>query len=150
MRSVVVAIAFASACTTPQARTTRSVAEASTAIALGGLLASIVAAQVVPDDAHEFTTIGVVFVPVSVMSALVYVVADSVVAKSPPESVTTRRERRRLVAWELTKQAAAASRLGDCSQVQALDPRVRDLDAELHLVVFMRDVAIRRCLAQAP
>jgi ferritin-like protein len=58
----------------------------------------------------------------------------------------TRRERNRAAAWELAKQAADAARSEDCTRVQALAPRIRDLDTELHLAVFMRDAAIQRCL----
>jgi hypothetical protein len=58
----------------------------------------------------------------------------------------TRRERNRAAAWDLTKQAADAARREDCTEVQAIDPRVRDLDRDFHMSVFMRDVAIQRCL----
>ena len=79
------------------------------------------------------------------IGALVYIATDS---KATEESAPplTRRERNRATAWELTKQAADAARGQDCTQVQAIDPRVRDLDMDFHVSVFMRDVAIQRCL----
>jgi hypothetical protein len=58
----------------------------------------------------------------------------------------TQRERKRAAAWELTKQAGDAARADDCTQVQAIAPRVRELDADFYVSVFMRDVAITRCL----
>jgi hypothetical protein len=53
----------------------------------------------------------------------------------------------RLDAWEQTKQAEAAARTGDCATVVSLEKVVRTTDPELHATVFMRDVAIVRCLA---
>jgi hypothetical protein len=50
------------------------------------------------------------------------------------------------IAW---KRAAAAARADDCATVRELDPEIRELDVELHDVVFMRDVAIARCLVAA-
>ena len=47
------------------------------------------------------------------------------------------------------KRAASAARADDCATVRELDPQIRELDVELHDVVFMRDVAIARCLASA-
>ena len=44
------------------------------------------------------------------------------------------------------KRAAAAARADDCATVRELDPQIRELDVEFHDVVFMRDVAIARCL----
>jgi hypothetical protein len=52
-------------------------------------------------------------------------------------------------AWQATKQAAYAARVGDCASVLAADAEVRALDAEFHDTVFAHDVAIARCLAPA-
>jgi hypothetical protein len=49
-------------------------------------------------------------------------------------------------AWQVTKQAAASARAGDCAAVAGADRALRDLDAEFHATVFVRDVAIARCL----
>lgn len=50
-------------------------------------------------------------------------------------------------AWEYTKHAKAAARVGDCITVAAHARIVRELDAEFHTLVFMRDAAIVRCLS---
>lgn len=46
----------------------------------------------------------------------------------------------------LWKQATAAARVPDCVSVRGIEPQVRALDSEFHAVVFMRDVAIARCV----
>ena len=44
----------------------------------------------------------------------------------------------------------AAARAGDCLTVIADGDLVRQLDAEFHATVFVRDVAIAGCLQPAP
>jgi hypothetical protein len=51
-------------------------------------------------------------------------------------------------AWALTKQAASSARNGDCAVVTGVDRALREIDPEFHATVFVRDVAIARCLAQ--
>ena len=58
--------------------------------------------------------------------------------------------RRHTWAWDLTKTAAQSARDGNCDQVRSLEGEVRTLDPDLHATVFMRDVAIKRCLDAAP
>jgi hypothetical protein len=50
----------------------------------------------------------------------------------------------------LSKRAAAAARADDCVSVRTLDPQVRALDVEFHALVFLRDIAIARCLQDRP
>jgi len=109
------------------------------------MLAAGITASAVPEHDKAIMTVGIAFIPISVIGALVFIATDDKANErvAPP---LTRRERRRAEAWELTKQAATAAREYDCTQVQAIAPRVRDLDMEFHGVVFMRDVAIQRCL----
>lgn len=57
------------------------------------------------------------------------------------------REAQRGAAWAATKDAANAARAGDCAAVQQLDTEVRGIDADFYGTVFVRDVAIARCLA---
>ena len=146
MRVVVVVLVLAG-CTQAQARKAHRAGEVTTAGGLLGVLACGVTAAL--DPAHEdiIMKTGLAFVPISVLGALVYISTDSR-ANEDPGPTLTRRERNRAAAWELTKQAADAARSQDCTQVQAIAPRVRDLDQEFHLGVFMRDVAIQRCLRE--
>jgi hypothetical protein len=50
-------------------------------------------------------------------------------------------------AWEHTKVAAVAARTGDCDTVLVRNRIVREIDVDFHALVFLRDVAIARCLA---
>jgi hypothetical protein len=61
----------------------------------------------------------------------------------PPSPVVERRER----AWRLTQQAAAAARADHCDIVRQLNQLVFDLDADFYATVFLRDVAIERCVS---
>lgn len=145
MRAVV-ALILACGCTHGQLRTAHRTSEIATAGALVGILTCGTVAAF--DHMHEdaILKIGLAFVPVAILGALVYVATDSEVHhEAAPQP--TRRERQRAAAWELTKQAADAARADDCTQVQAIAPRVRELDAEFYVSVFVRDVAITRCLS---
>ncbi|HEY5947453.1 MAG TPA: hypothetical protein VIV40_18245 [Kofleriaceae bacterium] len=146
MRVVAVVLALAGGCTQTQARKAHRAGEVATAGGLIGVLTAGVVASLVPAHEETIMNVGLAFVPISVLGALVYIATDGKVNEESAAPAMTRRERNRAAAWELTKQAAGAARDQDCTQVQAIDPRVRDLDVEFHVSVFMRDVAIQRCL----
>ena len=55
--------------------------------------------------------------------------------------------RAREQAWARTRAAAEAARRGECASVRAASDDVRSLDNDFHATVFVRDVAISRCLA---
>ena len=147
MRTVAVVLALAAGCTQTQARKAHRAGEVATAGGLVGVLTCSVVAALAPAYEEPIMSVGVAFVPVSILGALVYIATDSR-ANEEHGPMLTRRERNRATAWELTKQAAGAAREQDCTQVQAIDPRVRDLDTDFHVSVFMRDVAIQRCLRE--
>lgn len=148
MRSLALLLTLACGCSAQQARRVHRVGEVSTAVGLIGMLGSVTAASVLPAHEDALITVGAVFVPVALLGALLFVGTDHLVADRPHGPTLTRRERHRRAAWELTKQAADAARSRDCTQVQAIAPRVRDLDHEFHVTVFMGDVAIQRCLRE--
>lgn len=52
----------------------------------------------------------------------------------------------RIEAWRLTRTAAAAARVGACDTVPPIAKELRLLDPEFRETVFLRDVAIARCL----
>ena len=121
--------------------------EVATAAGLIGVLGAGVIASLYPAEDDTIMTVGLGFVPISLVGALVYIATDEK-ANEDHAPTLTRRERNRAAAWDLTKQAAGAARDKDCTQVQAIAPRVRDLDIDFHVSVFMRDVAIQRCLRE--
>jgi hypothetical protein len=57
-----------------------------------------------------------------------------------------RRAASREAAYALTKQAATAARAGDCAKVKSLAGQVKEANAEFYDVVFVRDVAIAKCM----
>ncbi|MEO8700155.1 MAG: hypothetical protein ABI867_08930 [Kofleriaceae bacterium] len=69
----------------------------------------------------------------------------------PPRApfASKQRDEARARAWSLTKAAASAARAQDCSLAITADAEVLALDVEFHATVFMRDVAIARCLGDA-
>ena len=146
MRSLALVLALA-ACTQAQAHRAHRGGEIATGAGLVGVLGCVTAASIVPAHEDALTTVGIAFIPVAVLGALVFISTNHIVERDR-EPPLTRRERHRRTAWELTKQAADAARVADCTQVQAIAPRVRELDLEFHGVVFMRDIAIQRCLRE--
>jgi hypothetical protein len=147
MRAVAVVLLLVCGCTQTQARRAHRAGEIATAGGLVGVLTCGILAALAPAHEEPVMKVGLGFVPISLVGALLYVATDSR-ANEDRGPQLTRRERNRAAAWELTKQAAGAAREQDCTQVQAIDPRVRDLDTDFHLSVFMRDVAIQRCLRE--
>ena len=139
-------LVIACGCTQTQARKAHRAGEIATAGGLIGVLACGVVAALVPAHEDPIMNVGLAFVPISVVGALVYVATDDKANDDDHGPTLTRRERHRATAWDLTQQAATAAREQDCTQVQAIAPRVRELDFDFHASVFMRDVAIQRCL----
>ena len=148
MRALAVLLALACGCTQQQARKAHRAGEIATAGGLVGVLGcGLIAAAIPAHDDAIMTGGAITFVPIAVLGALLFITTDSK-ANAEAEPLMTRRERNQAAAWEMTKQAAEAARIQDCTQVQAIAPRVRDLDQDFHVTVFMRDVAIQRCLRE--
>ena len=146
-RVLVVVLALATGCTQTQARKAHRAGELAAAGGLVGILACGLTAAAIPEHDTAIMTAGLAFVPISVLGALLYITTDEQVNGERAPTLT-RRERHRAAAWDLTTQAAGAARIQDCTQVQAIAPRVRELDGDFHLSVFMRDAAIQRCLRE--
>lgn len=140
MRLAVLALA---ACTAAQARSAHRAGEVAAAGGIIGLLGTVAVAEAVPGHDTTIMHVGLVFVPVTVLGALLYAATDGTVNRSTPPDVTD--DRGRDTALALAQQARHAARQGDCAEVLALEPRVRELDAAIYHR-FREDDVIRTCL----
>ena len=134
---------LAGACTTHQLRTAHRTGAVMAGAGLIGLMGTVGVAELVPDDHSTILRTGIAFVPVAVVGALLYAATDSTV--NGPEAPDVRTDRTADLAMDLAKQAKHAARRGDCAEVLALEPRVRELDAGIYRR-FRRDQVIRTCL----
>jgi hypothetical protein len=142
MRFVALAAWLGCSCTVVQARKAHTAGEVTLAGGLIGILATIAASELVPSHSADLLRGGVVFVPISVAGALIYAATDGLVNATEPTATA----RARGTAWELAKEAKHAARRNDCAEVQAIQPRVRELDVEIYRR-FLNDEIIRGCLA---
>jgi len=73
---------------------------------------------------------------------------DEYLKLTPQERAARQREAE---ARRLHLESASEASAGNCAVVRGRDMQVRELDAEYHATVFLRDLAIKRCLdAAAP
>lgn len=146
MRRVLLAVVLC-ACTASQARKVQSVTQWTLAGSLAGMLATLGTAYAWPGENPILLDAGLAFVPVAIGSALAFAAVDGMVQNAEPR--LTERDRARQTAWDLAREAKHAARAGDCAQVQAIEPRVRDLDQDIY-GRFLRDKVIRTCLGPPP
>jgi hypothetical protein len=132
-------------CTTAQPRRAQRVSEFTLVGGMFGLLGTSVGAALDTHDRGPLMIAGALCVPIVLVSTIVYVATDRVIeAPRAPD-----RNGRAETAMQLAKQAKRAARVGDCAEVQAIEPRVRALDDSIYLR-FLRDPIIRPCRAPAP
>jgi hypothetical protein len=146
LAAVVAAGYLVCACTAHQARVARRAGEVTAASALFGILATVVAAEVWSEEHEDLLEAGLVFVPITIGGAGVYVAADQQLSAAESAPVATNEHTSTWnAAMDLAKDAKHAARRGDCAEVQAIQPRVRDLDSEVYLR-FVNDKVIQTCL----
>lgn len=149
MRRAALILCLTCSCTAKQARRAHSAGEVALAGGLFGVLGGVVAAELVPSHRSALLAdSGLAFGSIAILGALVYAATDSIV-NAPVEEAPTARERARAAALDLAKQAKHAARVNDCAEVQAIQPRVRDLDESIYRR-FLHDNVIRQCLEPAP
>ena len=116
-------------------------------LAIGGSLIGVIASSItmaaVPQGKPVLIPITITFGGLAVASAIAYGVYHSQVVSEPSGPPPKPNP-----AWEYTKKAEAAARAGRCDEVRDLDMTVLMLDKDFHAVVFSRDVAIQRCMAE--
>jgi hypothetical protein len=119
--------------------------ERRTELAIGGSLVGVIASSLamaaLPSQKTILVPVTIGFGVVAVGSAIAYGIVHARVvtepAGPPPKPNPP---------WALTQQAQAAARADRCDEVRELGVKVKALDDDFHAVVFMRDVAIKRCL----
>jgi len=135
------------ACTASQAKTAHTTGEIAAAGGLVGIMGTVGVSYAFSDDQSTILHVGLAFVPVTVIGALLYIATDSMVGQQAAPDV--RADRTRDTAMDLAKQAKHAARRGDCAEVLAIEPRVRELDAGIYRR-FRHDDVIRTCLPAEP
>ncbi len=139
------AVAALCGCTTAQLHTAKRVGEWTAAGALFGMLGSVGLAEAWQSERGTILEGGIAFIPIALAGALVYAAADM---SEPPPEPPREHSHSWDAAMDLAKEAKHAARAGDCAEVHAIEPRVRDLDSDVYLR-FVRDTVIRTCLGPA-
>lgn len=140
-------LCVAAACTARQARSAHRAGEVMTAGGLIGLMGTVAVAELDDDDHSAILHGGLAFVPIAVVGALMYAATDAAVNR--PEAPQVSADRSADTAMALAKEAKHAARRGDCAEVLALEPRVRELDAGIYRR-FRHDEVIKVCLPPEP
>ena len=143
--AVVLAASLAGGCTARQARVARRAGEVAAGAALVGLLATVVAAEAWSAHHQDLLEAGIAFVPISLAGVGVYIASDQMLGATDVVAAPSAHSSSWNAAMDLAKQAKRAARRGDCAEVQAIEPRVRDLDSDVYLR-FVNDKVIRTCL----
>jgi hypothetical protein len=148
MRSLAwLAVVALAACGYQQSPRTMRACEFVIAGSLVGVLGTSIAAGPATGTTKDvLVDADVSFAALTLTALAVYLVADYYDRPPPSQSAQQRADEQ---AWELTKRARDAARAGDCDRVKKIAPAVRDKDRGFYDVVFMRDVAIQRCLQPA-
>lgn len=146
MRSAAIGVVIAcltGACGPQHAPVTMKWSERVLVGSLFGVLATSLGAAASKGSTKDaFVAADVSFGALGLGSVVVYLFADASDTGRP----MTEREIRQDQAWQLTKRARTLARQGKCDRVREIEPRVEQLDPSFHDVVFVRDVAIARCL----
>jgi hypothetical protein len=142
--ALILVATLACGCTSHQLRTAKRAGEITAASALFGILGTVVTAVLWDQYHRELLEGGAVFVPITLGGVGVYIAADSALGPDDTEEVPSHPPNW-TAAMDLAKQAKHAAYRGDCAEVQAIEPRVRELDMGVYQR-FLRDQVIRPCL----
>ncbi len=153
MRAPALALALAvtsTGCSARQAARIKRPAELAIGGSLLGVLGSSVVIAAAPSTKPYSTGFAIGFGGLAIISAVVYGVAFANAPAPEPPPLPPEKPDHRPEAWAKTQQAQSSARGGDCETVRALSAEVAALDGDFHVVVFTRDAAIARCLAESP
>jgi hypothetical protein len=150
LAAFVVVVALLSGCAGPQAHRLRKRSELAIGGSLIGVMLSSAGIAALPDQKRVFIGISIGFGALAVASAITYGIAYAYEEPPAPPPPPPTPPDHRADAWKLTQQAQTAARAADCEAVLLLAELVSDLDHSFYDAVFVRDVAIARCLADRP
>ena len=136
----------ATSCTHAQASQIHRAGEVTLAAGLIGMLGAVALAEAVPSEHSTILRGGAVFVPISLLGALAYMAVDAEV-NEPRERALTPEERSYEAAYAIAREAKHAARRGDCAEVQAAEPRVREMNERVYRK-FLHEKIIRDCLGK--
>ena len=145
MRAPALLLVLTTSCTHAQSSRIHTAGEVTLAAGLIGLLGAVALAEAVPSEHSTILRAGAVFVPLSLIGAFAYIAVDSEV-NQPRERALTPEERSFEAAMTIAKDAKHAARRGDCAEVQAAEPRVRELNDRVYRR-FLHEPIIQACLA---
>jgi hypothetical protein len=150
LAATVLAVAVLSGCAGPQAHRLRKRSELAIGGSLIGVMLSSAGMAALSEQKPVFIGIAIGFGALAVASAITYGVAYAYEEPPAPPPPPPTPPDHRADAWKLTQQAQTAARAADCEAVIMLADLVSDLDRSFYDTVFVRDVAIARCLADRP
>jgi len=129
-------------CTPAQAPPVHRAGEVAIVVGLGGMIASGIAAAVTRNSvvAH----LDYAFAPLAFGGGAAYWISDAPNDEWAQQQVQEKFD----AAFALAREAKHAARRGDCARVQAIEPKVRDLDESVHRR-FRHEPIIAACLVPA-
>jgi hypothetical protein len=140
-RFAAVVLVTSMACTHAQAPKARMVGEILSLAGVAGLVLSGAVAKTTTYDSTWFSAASAV---ISIAGIATFAAGDLTGGPpDPPPGPGEATKRRWAQTW--TERAQGAARDGDCERVQAIEPRVRRLDPEIHDFIFMKDPEIAKC-----
>jgi hypothetical protein len=142
VRALVFVVALSISCTPAQAPRVHRAGEIAMIAGIGGMLIGGVAAALSSSKPVAYSEF--VFAPIMIAGGAAFWISDGPNTEHDEQEAQRKLE----AAFALAKTAKHAARASDCAQVQAIEPRVRELDESVYRR-FRHDKVIATCLVPA-